>query len=263
MLKLIILLALISNLAHASEKILITGSSTVAPLAKEFARAYEAHNRNLRIEVQTGGSSRGIMDTRRNSNDIGMISRDLKKKESDLTKHLVALDGIGIILHSSNPVKELSEKQIVDIYQGKITNWKELGGFDKKIFVISKAAGRSTLELFLKHFKLKYRDIKASAIIGDNEQGIQSVLRNPASLAYVSIGTAEYHIKNGKKLKTLALNGIEATVENVKNKTYPLARPLHFVTRGKLDSRTEKFIQFVKSKHVKKLVKAQYFVPVY
>lgn len=258
-----LLILLVSQYSIANEKLLITGSSTVAPLAKEMARKFESENPGVRVEVQTGGSSRGIMDARRKSSDIGMVSRDLKIKESDLSKYLVALDGIGIIVNKANTVKELSSDQIKKIYLGKIKNWKEVGGKDSPIFVISKAAGRSTLELFLKHFKLKYRDIKASAVIGDNEQGIQSVLQNPHAIAYVSIGTAEYHIKEGKTLKALPLDGVEASVANVKNKTYPLARPLHFVTGTKSTPLANKFLKFAGSKKTRKLVKEQYFVPVY
>lgn len=246
----------------AGEKILITGSSTVAPLAKELARKFEEANKNIRFDVQTGGSSRGIMDVRRGTNDIGMISRSLKANEKNLISHLIARDGIAMIVAKSNPVAELSEEQIKNIYLGKIKNWRDVGGKDAKIDVISKAAGRSTLELFLKHFSLKYRDIKASSIIGDNEQAVKALLRSKNAIAYVSIGTAEYHMSKNADLKTLPLRGIEASSENVKNNSYPLSRELNFITQKKPEGSLKNFIKFSQSKAVFSLIERQHFVPI-
>jgi phosphate transport system substrate-binding protein len=257
-----ILSTLISTSVFAGDKLLITGSSTVAPLAKELARKFESENKKIRFDVQTGGSSRGIMDAKRGTNDIGMISRSLKASESDLKAHLIAKDGIAIIVAKSNPIKELKEEQIKKIYTGEITNWKELGGKDARIDVISKAAGRSTLELFLKHFSLKYRDIKASSIIGDNEQAVKALLRSKNAIAYVSIGTAEYHISQNADLKTLALQGVQASSENVKNNTYPLSRELNFVTKKEPEGVLKDFIEFAQSSSAYELIEGQHFVPI-
>ena len=159
--------------AQASEdRITLTGSSTVAPLAAEIAKRYEKLHPGARIDVQMGGSSRGINDARMGLADIGMVSRALKPAEQDLTAFLIAMDGIGIILHKSNRVSQLSDAQIIAIYTGKIRNWQQLGGADLPITVVNKAEGRSTLELFLSHFALKNSQIKAQVVIGDNQQGL-------------------------------------------------------------------------------------------
>ena len=142
--------------------------------------------------MQTGGSSRGITDIKQGTSDIGMVSRKLNPKESDLTSHLLAKDGFSIIVHESNPILELSEDQIKQIYLGKIDSWKSLNDIDKKITVINNAEGRSTLEVFIKYFNLKNTQIKPSIIIGDNEQAVKLVVNNPHAIAYVSIGTAEW-----------------------------------------------------------------------
>ena len=139
----------------SSEKLTLTGSSTVAPLVSEIAKKFEAEHPEVRIDVQTGGSSRGLADAAQGIADIGMVSRALKENETDFQSFAIARDGIGIILESSNPVRSLSDEQIVDIYTGKVDNWQQVGGVNAPITVVSKAEGRSTLELFLEYFQLE------------------------------------------------------------------------------------------------------------
>jgi phosphate transport system substrate-binding protein len=244
----------------ASSKLVLTGASTIAPLASEIARRFELEHPGTRIDVQSGGSSRGINDTRNGTAAIGMVSRDLKPEERDLHAHTIAWDGVGIILHASNPVTALSRQQIVDIYTGKISNWKMVGGKDAAITVVNKADGRSTLELFLNYLKLKSSEIKPHVIIGDNSQGIKIVAGNANAIGYVSIGAAEYEAKHGLPIKLLPLDGVEATVANVRNGTFPLSRPLNLITREP-NGLAQKFIEFARSIQVHDLVEAQYFVP--
>lgn len=256
------MLIICSLAAHAADqKLVLTGSSTVAPLAAELGKRFEKQTPGMRVDVQTGGSSRGISDARSGLADIGMASRALKPEESDLKSFTVALDGIGLILHRDNPVKSLSDQQVIDIYTGKITNWREVGGRDTRITVVNKAEGRSTLELFLHHFKLKNSDIKAHVVIGDNQQGIKTVAGNPGAIGYVSIGTAEFDVSNGVPIKLLPMNGVAATVENVRNGSFPLSRPLNLVTKYMPMGLSKQFIDFARSKAVNDIVESQYFVP--
>lgn len=173
----------------------------------------------------------------------------------------IAWDGVGVILHASNPVAALSQQQIRDIYTGKIVNWKTVDGKDAPITVVNKADGRSTLELFLNYLKLKNSEIKPHVIIGDNSQGIKTVSGNPNAIGYVSIGTAEYEARHGLPIKLLPLDGIRATTVNVRNGTFPLSRPLNLVTRGAAEGLAREFINFARSAKVHDLVEAQYFVP--
>ena len=246
----------------ASERLVLTGSSTVAPLVGEMARRFEAMNPGVRIDVQTGGSSRGINDTRKGTADIGMVSRALKLDEIDLHAFTIALDGISIILHANNRVTTLNKQQIVDIYTGKITNWKSVGGADARITVVNKAEGRSTLELFLHYLELKNSQIKPHAIIGDNPQGIKTVAGNPNAIGYVSIGAAEYEAERGVPIKLLPLDGVDATIANVRNGTFPLSRPLNLITSREPQGLARRFIEFARSLQTHDLVEAQYFVPV-
>ena len=243
-------------------KLVLTGSSTVAPLAAEIAKRYEAEKPGVRVDVQSGGSSRGIADARQGVADIGMVSRSLKAEEKDLQAFTIAKDGISVILNSANPVKSLTDKQIVDIYTDKLNNWKQVGGKDAPITVVNKAEGRSTLELFAAHFKVEPKDIKADVVIGDNEQGIKTVAGNPNAIGYVSIGSGEYAASHKTPIKLLPVEGVAASIANVANSTFPISRPLNLVTKTTPTGLSKDFIDFARSQQVQDIVKEQYFVPV-
>ena len=246
-----------------SSKLTLTGSSTVAPLVSEIAKKFEAEREGVRIDVQTGGSSRGLADAAQSLADIGMISRALKEEEQEkFNSYAIAKDGIGIIIESSNRVTNLSDREIVDIYTGKINNWQEVGGENAPITVVNKAEGRSTLELFLKYFQLKNSQIEADVIIGDNQQGIKTVAGNKNAIGYVSIGAAERDIDSGIPLKLLPVGGIEASTENVQDGSFPLSRPLTLVTKETPSGLTKEFIEYAQSEKVHELIKAQNFVPI-
>jgi len=245
-----------------TEKLVLTGSSTIAPLAAELGKRFESLHGNVRVDVQAGGSSRGVNDARAGLADIGMASRALKDDEKDLSSFTLALDGISVILHRTNPVQALDKRQIIDIYTGKIVNWKEVGGHDAPITVVNKAEGRSTLELFLHYFGLNNTEIKPQVIIGDNQQGIKTVAGNPDAIGYVSVGTAEYEASQGAAIKLLPLAGITASVAHVRNGSYPLSRPLNLVTRTEPAGLVKAFIEFAGSPQAHDLIEAQYFVPV-
>ncbi|KAF3891346.1 phosphate ABC transporter substrate-binding protein [Tolypothrix bouteillei VB521301] len=248
--------------SKVQDKLVLTGSSTVAPLAAEIGKQFESKHPGVRIDVQSGGSSRGISDTRQGVADIGMVSRALKSEEQDLKAFPIASDGVTIILHKDNPVSSLTDAQVVNIYTGKLTNWKQVGGKDGVIAVVNKAEGRSTLELFTHYFKLKNTDIKAQVVIGDNEQGIKTVAGNPNAIGYVSIGSAENSVAGGSSIKLLPVGGVTATTANVQNSTFPISRPLNFVTKTEPQGLAKEFINFAQSQQVSDIVKKQNFVVV-
>lgn len=244
-----------------SGKLVVTGASTLAPLISEIGKRFESLYPRVRVDVQTGGSSRGVADARQGLADIGMVSRAMKDEESDLHAFPVARDGVGIILHKDNPVQALTDEQVVAIYTGKITKWKDVGGKDASITVVNKAEGRSTLEVFLHYFKLKNADVKAQVVIGDNEQGVKTVSGSRHAIGYVSIGTAEYDESQGVPIKLLPAGGVPASTETVRNGTFPISRPLHIVTRTQPAGLTKAFIDYAQSKAVHDIIAQQYFVP--
>ncbi|NNE90966.1 MAG: phosphate ABC transporter substrate-binding protein [Verrucomicrobiales bacterium] len=248
--------------SSAVEKITVTGSSTLAPLVADMAGLFEAKNPGIRIDVQAGGSSRGILDASSSLADIGMTSRNLKAGENGLTSHRIALDGIALIVHSQNPVSDLSHDQVISIFTGKTEFWNE--GNDRKIVVVNKAEGRGTLEVFLKHFELDSADIDADLIVGENQQAIKTVSGNPLAIGYVSIGAAEYEAANGTPIRLLAVDGVTATSKTVAEGTYPISRPLLLVTKGHAvpAGLTGRFVEFCQSTAVHELIGSHLYVPV-
>jgi phosphate transport system substrate-binding protein len=247
--------------AEATERLVITGSSTIAPLIAEIAKRFEQQRPDVRIDVQTGGSHRGLNDARRGLADIGMVSRALQDDERDVTPIVLAYDGVTMIVHKDNPIAELSKAQIVDIYTGKIENWSALGGPDEDIVVVNKAEGRSTLESFVEYFGVKTKDIKADVVVGDNEQGIKAVAGSPNSIGYVSIGNAEYDAGKGVPIKLLPLEGVPASRETVANQKFPIVRPLNLVVSKEPTGVVLEFIQFATSRDVRDVVESFYYVP--
>lgn len=254
--------AAFSGAAGAQNVITATGASTIAPLMSEIGKRFEETHPQVRVEVQSGGTSRGIADVRQGSARIGMVSRALHANEKDLESLLIARDGIAMVVHKSNPVKALSREQVIAIYTGKIRNWKEVGGADLPITVISKADGRSTLEVFGQYFGLASRDIKAHIIIGDNQQEVRTVSTNKGAIGYISIGSAEYEASQGSPIRMLALGKLVPSTQAVASGAYPIARELNLVYRKPLSRDETALLAYMATPAAKKEIQAQFFIPV-
>ncbi|MCB1062646.1 MAG: phosphate ABC transporter substrate-binding protein [Verrucomicrobiae bacterium] len=244
-----------------AESITLTGSSTVAPLVADAAKRYEADHPGVRIDVQTGGSSRGISDVRSGLADLGMASRVLKPEESDLTAHRIAMDGVGVIVHKDNPVSNLQKEQLIDIYTGKIKNWNVLGGLNAEIVVANKAEGRATLEVFLAYTGLDSADIKADVVVGENQQAIKTVAGNPAAIGYVSIGAAASEAAAGALIQLVSCDGIPASTDSVSSGEFPITRPLQIITKGTPSSAAQEFLEYLKSPRINDLIESHLYVP--
>jgi phosphate transport system substrate-binding protein len=251
----------VSSSGRNTVTINVTGSSTIAPLASELGKHFERSHPGVQVNVQTGGSSRGIADARQGLAEIGMVSRAATEAERDLKWFTIARDGIGVIVHRGNALSTISKRQLADIYTGRVKSWGALGGDDRPIIVVSKAEGRSTLELFLQFLDLSATHIKAHTIIGDNEQAIKQIAGSPDAIGYVSIGTAEYHMRAGTPVKLVQVEGREASSDAVAEGTYPMARPLSFVTLGPPRGEVLEFIEFARSKAAHATVSGLQLVP--
>lgn len=250
-----------SSGAGGIERLSVTGSSTVAPLMAEIAKRFEAEHPEVRIDVQTGGSSRGIADVRSGAAQIGMISRTLTGDEHDLQSFAIAGDGIALIVHADNPIGSLTTDQVRSLYTGEARTWAEVGGREAPVTVVNKAQGRSTLELFLEYLGLQSAEVRADVVIGDNEQGIKTVAGNPDAIGYVSIGAAESSAADGVKIRLLPLDGVDARTENVRNGSFPLSRKLNLVTHAEPVGAAAELISFARSAEVADLVRQLHFVP--
>lgn len=251
--------------APASEltpaRITVVGSSTIAPLIGEIAKRFEQGRPGTRVDVQAGGSARGLIDVRQGTAQIGMVSRALKPDEADLARVLIGRDGLGIIVHSANPIRTITKPDVVAIFSGKVSNWKQLGGADVPITVVSKAEGRSTLEIFSQYFGLPYREIRAKVVIGDNQQGIQMVAGAPGAIGYVSIGAAEYEAAHGTAIRLLAFDGHVPSTSNVASGSYPITRELNLVFKAPALPPVQALLDMAQSRQVADLIEAQFFVP--
>jgi len=182
--------------------------------------------------LQTGGSTRGVTDAIEGRAALGMASRALDPEEAvELEATTIARDGIGCIVHADNPLGDLSREQVIGVFRGEIRNWSQLGGAELPIVVVTKAEGRSTLELFCQHFDLEPQEIAAQVVIGDNAQGIKSVAANPGAIGYVSIGAAETDADAGTPIRLLALDGVTPSVATLRAGDWVLARPLNLLRR--------------------------------
>lgn len=269
MFNLVLVLALLmSALAPAaraadnlSGHILITGSSTMAPLVTAIAARYHTRHPLVTIDVLTGGSGRGLSDARQGKANIGMVSRALNANEKDLYGLPIARDGVALILHKDNPVRTLSDRQIIDIYTGKISNWKQVGGRDAPIVTVKSEAGRSSSELFSHYFGLSYDQIQSQRVVGDNRARIALLLEQPNAIVYMSVGESERSAAASVPIRPLPINGIEASSKNIRNGNFPIARALTLVTRSVPSDIVKSFIEYASSSEVTDLVVDHDFVP--
>jgi phosphate transport system substrate-binding protein len=241
--------------------LVLTGSSTMFPLIQEIARRFEAQHPEVHFEIQMGGSLRGISDARQRKADIGMSSRALNDNEHDLSGFPIARDGVCFVVNKDNPIESLSNKQLADIYLGKVTNWQDLGGKNAPIVVVSRTESHSSLELVESWLHINRREIKAQAIVGDVSEAIEAVAKDRNAIVFDSLCDAERRANRGAPVRLLSLDGIAATERSVRSAGYPLSRSLLLVTSDFPAGLKKAFIDFALSSQVTDLIRKYNFVP--
>ncbi|OQX87106.1 MAG: phosphate ABC transporter substrate-binding protein [Candidatus Omnitrophica bacterium 4484_70.2] len=245
------------------KKLVIQGSTTVLPIAQKCAEVFMQKHPEADISVRGGGSGTGIAALIDGICDIADSSRPMKKKEIIKAKekgvnpepHVIAMDGIAVIIHPSNPVNELTLSQLKEIYTGKISNWSQLGGKNQKIVVISRDVASGTFECFNK-LVLKKKRVRPDALLQASNAAVLSVVkRTKGAIGYVGLGYLS------SEVKALKIEGVIPSEETVLKGIYPLSRPLFMYTNGKPKELAKDFIDFVLSKEGQKIVKEQGFVP--
>lgn len=244
-----------------SGRLLITGSSTMAPMVSAIAQRFQSLHPAVRVEVQMGGSGRGIADARSGKADIGMASRALGEAERDLYSLPIARDGITLVVHRDNPVQALTNRQIVDIYTGKITNWKQVGGRDTAILTVKAEAKYSSTELFTQYFDIAYDDIRAQRTVGDNPMRIKLMGENPNAILYMSVGEAERRMQAGAPVKLLPVDGVAASSKSIRDGNFPISRALSLVVKDMPAGLAKAFIEYAVSSQVTDIVVVHDFVP--
>ena len=248
----------------AGNTITIKGSTTVLPVAQAAAEVFMEKNPGIKISVQGGGSGVGIASLLDKTTDIADSSRKIKSEEIEKAKAeginpyetAIAIDGIAIIVHPTNPVNALTKAQIKDIYTGKISNWSEVGGKNAKLVVVNRDTSSGTFEAF-EALALNKERVRPDALTTASNQAVaQTVAQTPNAIGYVGHGFLS------SKVKAVTVDRIECTKQTIQSEKYPLSRYLYVYTNGKPVGNVQKFIDFLLSAEGQKIVVGEGFVEI-
>ncbi|KPK28874.1 MAG: phosphate ABC transporter substrate-binding protein [Nitrospira bacterium SG8_3] len=227
--------------------LVIKGSTTVLPIAQKVAEAYMQQNPDVKISISGGGSGNGIKALIDGSTDIADSSRFIKDNEVKLAVQkgeypvpfAVAYDCIVPVVHPSNSVMNLTMDQLKAIYAGEVKNWKEVGGPDSPMVVISRDTSSGTYEVWHEKVMNKERVFPGALLQASNGAIVQAVSKNKNAMGYIGLGYLD------ESVKPLMVNKIKGSEETTLNGTYPISRPLFMFTNGWPTGDTLNFINFV------------------
>ncbi|WP_026895176.1 phosphate ABC transporter substrate-binding protein [Clostridiisalibacter paucivorans] len=237
----------------------IAGSTSVTPLAEKLAAAFMEANPNVKIDVQGIGSSAGVKASNEGAADIGMASRNLKEAEKEwgLTEHIIAYDGIAVVVHPSNDVEGLDKEMITKIFKGEIKNWKEVGGKDDEILVVSREAGSGTRGAFEGIMDLEEKNddgkkisaVRQDALIAEGNGAVrQNIAGKENAIGYISLSYMNESVKGVK------VEGVEPTVEKILAGEYKVSRPFLMLTKGDMNQLVKAYMDFVMSDEGQEIV---------
>jgi phosphate transport system substrate-binding protein len=244
-LSIVLLLSCDDNNARVSHgkkhAIIIAGSTSVMPFIEKLSEHFMVDRPLFKINVQGGGSTAGIQACFNKTIEIGMSSRQLKQEEKVLKEIIICYDGISVVVHPKNPIRELTLKQIRDIFSGKIKNWKELGWIDRKIDAITREEGSGTRGSF-EDLIMKNVEINDSIMVQDSNGSVKEIVAtDPYAIAYISLGLVD------NRVRALSIDGVAASLQNIKTKKYKIVRPFLFITNGTPNEFVQTFIDYVLS----------------
>lgn len=253
----------------------IKGSDTMVNLTQAWAEEYMKTHPGISIAVTGGGSGTGISSLLNNTCDIAQVSREMKEAELTLARNkgldpkmiIVALDGIAVIVHPSNPVSELTVDQLADLYTGKITNWSQLGGRDAEVVLLSREVNSGTHVYFKEHVLRHGRteskeEFTPEALLLPSSQAIaDEAAQNPDAIGYYGMGYVSPEVKALKVAAAPGSPAVAPTLESVQSNAYPIARPLIMYTKGEPRDLAKDFLDFVHSPEGQDVVKRLDFVP--
>jgi len=235
----------------ASGTITEAGSTTVQPVAEKLAGVFMQKSPDVTVTIQGGGSSVGVKSAADGTVDIGAASRELKSDEPKLVTHLLARDGIAIVVHPGNAVTGLTKDQIVKIFAGEITNWNEVGGSSGTITVVAREEGSGTRTAF-EEMVMGKTLITGSAILQPSNGALRTaVSTTPLAIGFLSLGYID------STVKPLAVDGVACTVENCKSGKYPVVRPLYFLTKEQPTGLVKEFMDFCLGSQGQKIVEEE------
>lgn len=246
------------------EQVIVTGSTTVLPIAEISGEEFAAENPGVNVLVSGLGSSAGIEAALSGTSDIGSSSRDLKPEEEGkgLVDTSIAYDGIAVVVNPSNSVGNLTMDQLRGIFSGEISNWSEVGGPDLDIDLVNRDEASGTREAF-KKIVMGDTLFDSSAVVLPGTGQVRDVVSSaPGAVGYISVGFVKPRFTK-TEVKALSIDGVDASNATVTNREYPIARTLHFFTLGEPKGLTARYIDFVLSEKVQQgVVVDAGFVPV-
>jgi len=225
-----------------SGEITIAGSTTVQPLSEKLAETFKTKFPRVNVVVSGGGSGVGVKSAADGTVNIGAASREITAEEKALgiVDTVIARDGIAIVVHPSQTVKDLTKAQVKDIFSGNIKNWSEVGGSSKPIHVVAREEGSGTRAAFEEMVMGKDALIAKEAVLQPSNGAVRTtVAGDPDSIAFVSFGYLD------NSVKALDIDGKAATAENAKAGVYPIVRPLLYLTKGQPSGLAKEYIDFV------------------
>jgi len=246
------------------QKLTVQGSTTVLPIVQAEAEGYMESNPDADITIRGGGSGTGIAALLDGSTDIASSSRPMKVKEMQTARvrgvnpvaTVIALDGIVIIVHSSNLITNLSREDLKKIYTGKITRWEKIGGTNGTIVVVSRDVASGTFEVFNEKALENANLTDQALMLASNLEVARTVEQTPGAIGYVGLGYVS------DKVKKIEVEGVTPSESTVKDNSYPLARSLYLYTNNNPAGPAKSFIDYILSIQGQKVVKEQGFVPV-
>lgn len=256
--------------AYAKSSVVqIKGSDTILNASQAIVEEYMKTNTKARIAVTGGGSGVGIASLINKTADIAMASRNIKSSEVEALKKeginveevVLGYDGITVIINHGNHIKNLDKKTLAGIFAGEITNWKELGGDDAKIVVLSRDSSSGT-HAYFKEEILRGGDSKSVVEYGQdtlympsNQAILQEVAKSKYAIGYIGMGYMN------DTVDSLAVDGVKPTFETVADKTYPIAREVFWYVDSARDGVTKEVVDFAVSDKGQEIVKEEGFVP--
>jgi len=276
---LLLLVGMFATCAFAAKdknSIQIKGSDTMVNLAQAWAEKYMQENPGNFVAVTGGGSGTGMSSLISGTCDIAMSSRNIKEKEIGLAKNRgiepfeikVALDGLAVVVNPKNPVGKLTTEQLAGIFTGRISNWKEVGGEDKKIVLLSREVNSGTHVYFKEHVLRKNNpnakdEFAPGALMLSSSQAIaDEVAGNPQAIGYYGMGYISPKQKPVSVAKDEKSEYVAPAIENVISGKYPISRPLFLYTNGSPQEMIKKFVDYTLSAQGQDIVLATDFVPI-
>jgi phosphate transport system substrate-binding protein len=244
------------NDGDRTSTVTVAGSTSIMPFSEKLTEHFRIEKPRIRVDVQGGGSSAGIQACINKTVDIGMSSRELKGDERILKEIPICHDGIALVVHPRNTLRNLTLEEVRGIYSGRIRNWKELGWIDRNIDCITREEGSGTRGAF-EELVMGKTEIHDRIMVQDSNGSVKEVVAtDPYAIGYISLGVVDSRVRG------LSIDGVSPTTQNISAKKYRIVRPFLYLTSGEPSGSARLFVDFVLSKEGQRILKKEGLIPI-